>query len=99
MNFFRHRSINLKECRARFGVLATHNAENGLALRGARAFIDDRDRLAVPLMDRARPRKHTSEHQPVERGAAMVTLINHDPDNRFTIAVGRKSVELARATV
>ena len=29
----------------------------------------------------------------------MVTLINHDPDNRFTIAVGRKSVELARATV
>jgi hypothetical protein len=55
MSFFKHRSINLKECRARFGVLATHNAENGLALRGARAFIDDRDRLAVPLMDRARP--------------------------------------------
>jgi hypothetical protein len=43
--------------------------------------------------------KHTSKHQPVELGAAMVTLINHDPDNRFTIAVGRKSVELARATV
>jgi uncharacterized membrane protein len=29
----------------------------------------------------------------------MVSLVNHDPDNRFTIAVGRKSVELARATV
>jgi hypothetical protein len=29
----------------------------------------------------------------------MVALINHDPNNRFTIAVGRKSVELARATV
>jgi hypothetical protein len=29
----------------------------------------------------------------------MVSLVNHDPYNRFTIAVGRKSVELARATV
>jgi hypothetical protein len=29
----------------------------------------------------------------------MVTLINHYPDNRLTITVGRKSVELASAIV
>jgi hypothetical protein len=29
----------------------------------------------------------------------MQALINYDPDNRFTIAMGRKRVELARAAV
>jgi hypothetical protein len=46
--------LNRKECRAWFGVLAAHDAKNGVALRGARAFIDDQDRLALSLMDRAR---------------------------------------------
>jgi hypothetical protein len=97
MNFLKYRSIDLKECRAWFGVLPAHDPEDGGALRGVRAFIDNRDCLAVPLMDRARPGKHTSKLEPVELGVAMITLINYDSDDRFTLALSRKSVELTRA--
>src|ERR1700730_9739617 len=47
MDLFEHRTVHLKEGRARFRVLAAHDAQDSVALRGAGTFIDDGDRLAV----------------------------------------------------
>ena len=92
VNLFKHRSVDLKECRAWFGVLTAHDAQNSLALRGARALIDDGDCFAVALMDRARPGKHACEIQPVELSVAVAALIDHNPENRLTVAVGRRAL-------
>jgi hypothetical protein len=39
----------------RLGILAAQNAQQGFALRWARALVDDDLRLAMTAMDRSRP--------------------------------------------
>src|SRR5258705_13629698 len=63
------------------------------------ALVDDERRFAVPLVNRARPDKHSGHFQAVEPGVAMVAAINLKSDHRPAVAVCRQAVELAWTSV
>jgi hypothetical protein len=89
----------LEKSRARFGILAAHDAENRIALRGSSAFIDYWNGLSVALMDRAGPREHASKFQSIELRIAVMTLVDHDSNYGFALPFRRERIELARAAI
>src|SRR5271166_4725368 len=99
VDLFQHRKEDLKERRSRLGVLATHDAQDRIALCRRGSLVYDRNRLTVTFMNRAWPTKHPAEFQSIELGISVMALIDGDADDGLTVTVSRQRVELTGATV
>jgi len=94
-----HRGKHVEHGGAGIGVLAGHDAQDGVALVRRGALVDDRKRLAVAHMDRSGPAEDARQAQPVELHIAMVTLVDLDADDGAAMAVRRQGIELAGTAI
>src|SRR6516225_3451906 len=93
---FRHDQAEDVKKRALSRVLAGEDLEQGVALLGGRALIDDRLQCAVALMQRARKVDHDKEAQVVEPGAAEMATLDPHTGEALAVAVCRPRIEITR---
>src|SRR6185437_15217771 len=99
MEGFERGREDLEDGRAGFGVLAAEDAQQGFALGGGGALVQDEGGLAVTVMDRAGPAEDGDEAKLVETRAAVEAARDLHAGDRLAIAVGGKRAELAGAGV
>jgi hypothetical protein len=84
---------------ARLGVIAVQDAQQGLALLGRGAPVDDMQAFALALMDRTGPAEDARASEPVKPRRAVKALLNVEDRQAPAVAVRRQGVELARAAI
>src|SRR6185312_6044879 len=85
--------------RERLRILSRHDLQQRLALRRARARVDDRLAATLALMDRTGPCEHHRDLRPVEAHIAVMALVDRDAADRIAITLGGQRAELAGTTV
>ena len=61
--------------------------------------VDERDRLAIALVDRSRPFEDGGDPEAVEPGVAMMALVDLDARDGVAMALVGQRVELAVAAI
>jgi hypothetical protein len=84
------------EQRAFSRELARHYVEERFALLRRRAFVNDRLRLAIALVQRAGKIDGFCENQAVEFGLLEMSLGDPHADQALAITLGRQGIEIAR---
>src|SRR5579864_5509838 len=79
-------------------VRSRKDVEQGLALRGRRALVDDWLRFAVAFVQRPWKRHDDEEAQPVEPGVVEVAPGDAHPQQALAVAIGGSRVEVTRAS-
>ena len=92
-------SEDLEHGRAGLGILAAHDAQERLPLRWGRALVNNRDNLAMALVNGARPGENAAEFQAVEFCLAVIAFVDRDPDDGLAVSMRRQGVKLARAAI
>jgi hypothetical protein len=90
---------NLKEGRARFGVLACHDAQQSLPLLIRRALVNNRDDFSPAFVNSARPLQDHTDLQTIELRVAMSAFVDLNESDGAATSLGWACSKLAGTTV